>query len=117
MDIASNFQIDDLQQEDRETQTTMSADQQKHQQNLFNALMDMEGDKFQESFINRMVEENQALIDEFEQAKGSVENEELSRWIDNTLPSLKDHLSKAQDLQTKLENGELENNEGGLFDR
>jgi putative membrane protein len=109
-DIASSFQVDLPQVMDVQT------DISDENQGLINDLMDMEGDEFHESFINRMVEEHQTLIDEFEQAKESIDNEELSRWIDNTLPSLKDHLSKAQDLQTKIENGELEDSQG-LFDQ
>ncbi|MBR9998563.1 MAG: DUF4142 domain-containing protein, partial [Cyclobacteriaceae bacterium] len=80
-------------------------------QEEINEFRDIQGDEFHESFISRMIEEHQTLIQKFEKAKSGIDNEQLSNWIDNTLPALKDHLDTAKDLQAKIENGELENAE------
>ena len=78
----------------------------EHQKDL-NELQELEGANFYGSFIERMILEHESLIEDFEKAQVEVENEEVNAWIDDTLPKLKDHLHKAQNLQAKMSAGEL----------
>jgi predicted outer membrane protein len=88
-----------------------SEDISTDRQRTINDIRDTDDGNFNQVLIDRMIMEHENLIGEFEKAKVQVENENLSSWIENTLPSLEDNLKKAYEIQAKLENGELNENE------
>jgi putative membrane protein len=60
----------------------------------------LSGDAFDKAYINDMVEDHEKDIAEFEKAKGEVSNEDLKKFIGETLPVMKHHLEMVKKLRT-----------------
>ena len=56
------------------------------------------GDDFDKSFARAVVEDHQKDIAEFEKEASSGNDPDLKNWASKTLPTLRAHLSEAQDL-------------------
>lgn len=66
-------------------------------------LMKLTGKSFDQAFIKQMVEDHTSLIKKFEdKSKESGVDADLKKFVDDTLPKLRDHLAKANELETKL---------------
>jgi putative membrane protein len=64
-------------------------------------LMKLTGKSFDQAFVKQMVDDHTHLIKEFEEASKRTDMDaDLKKWIDATLPTLRDHLAKAKSLQT-----------------
>lgn len=60
------------------------------------------GQEFDRKFISLMVEGHQKSIQRFEQESRSGRNGAVREFATRTLPTLRDHLSRAQELQQRL---------------
>lgn len=73
----------------------------KHQ-NLIDRMSKQSGTSFDSTYINEMVADHEKDISEFEKARSQVKNEELKKFIDETLPVMKEHLEMVKKMkQTK----------------
>jgi len=64
--------------------------------------MTQTGSAFDKGFIDAQVEDHQKDIAEFEKEAQSGGDPQLKAFAAKTLPTLREHLKQAQDLQTKL---------------
>jgi putative membrane protein len=60
----------------------------------------MSGAAFDTAYVKEMVASHEKTIAMFEAAKGKVGNEDLKKFIDDTLPVIKMHLEMAKKMQT-----------------
>ena len=60
----------------------------------------MSGAAFDTAYAKEMVAAHEKTIASFETAKGKVGNEDLKKFIDDTLPVIKEHLEMAKKMQT-----------------
>ena len=58
------------------------------------------GAAFDVAYVKEMVASHEKTIASFEAAKGKVGNEDLKKFIDETLPVIKEHLEMAKKMQT-----------------
>ena len=65
---------------------------------LMDKLKGMSGQAFDRTYITGMVEDHQKDIEKYQQAMDKVQDEELKQYIETTLPILKDHLARAQQI-------------------
>lgn len=59
----------------------------------------MSGDAFDAAYIKGMVEDHEKTVADFEKASGAVKNADLKKFIDDTLPVIKEHLKMAKEMQ------------------
>jgi putative membrane protein len=57
------------------------------------------GATFDTAYVKEMVADHEKDIAEFEKAKGEVKNEDLKKFIDDTVPVMKEHLEMVKKLQ------------------
>ena len=58
------------------------------------------GAAFDTAYVKEMVASHEKTIASFEAAKGKVGNEDLKKFIDDTLPVIKEHLEMAKKMQS-----------------
>ena len=67
----------------------------KHQA-MITKMSDMSGAAFDNAYVPDMVKDHKKDIAEFEAAQKMVKNEDLKKFIDSTLETMKDHLQKIE---------------------
>ena len=70
----------------------------KHQATI-DKMSKMSGPSFDTAYIKAMVEDHEKDIAEFEKARGQVSNEDLKKFIDETVPVMKEHLEMVKKMQ------------------
>jgi putative membrane protein len=70
----------------------------KHQATI-DKMSKMSGADFDTAYAKAMVEDHEKDIAEFEKARGKVSNEDLKKFIDETVPVMKGHLEMAKKMQ------------------
>ena len=85
-------------QEDFNLPATMMEDQEEK----LDELQEATDEGFDRKYISSQIDMHQQSIERFERMQQNVENQELSQWIDNTLPILRQHLEQAQQIQEQL---------------
>src|SRR5262245_59333851 len=60
------------------------------------------GGEFDREFVNMIVSEHQTAVEMFRDQQSTAQNEDVKKYVEDTLPILEMHLEKAQRLQTKL---------------
>jgi len=73
-----------------------SADQDEHVKHLRDA------SNFDKAFADHMVKSHEKGVDMFTKASKELKNEKLRAFAEKTLPTLKEHLRMAKDLQAKV---------------
>lgn len=71
-------------------------------QNKIDKVNKKTGKDFDKEYMDLMVKDHKTDISEFEDAQRNVKDPALKNWIDNTLPVLRQHLSKAETIQKQL---------------
>jgi putative membrane protein len=71
----------------------------KHQAKI-DKMSKMSGAAFDTAYIKGMVEDHEKTAAEFEKARGQVKNEDLKKFIDDTLPVVKSHLEMVKKMQS-----------------
>lgn len=71
----------------------------KHQATI-DKMSKLSGPSFDTAYIKAMVEDHEKDIAEFEKARGQVNNEDLKKFIDETVPVMKEHLMMVKKMQT-----------------
>ena len=73
----------------------------KHQSRI-DSLSKKTGDAFDTAYITDMISDHEKDIAAFEKARSQVTNEDLKKFIDDTVPVMKHHLEMAKEMkQTK----------------
>jgi putative membrane protein len=70
----------------------------KHQATI-DKLSKMSGESFDKAYVKEMVKDHEKDIAEFEKAQGEVKNEDLKKFISDTVPVMKEHLSMVKEMQ------------------
>ena len=65
-------------------------------------IMKLTGKSFDQAFVKQMIEDHTSTIKMFEDESKAGTDADLKNWVDKTLPTLRDHLKMAQDLQAKI---------------
>ena len=60
------------------------------------------GGEFDREFINMAVSEHQKAVEMFRDQQSTAQNQDVKKYVEDTLPKLEMHLEKAQRLQTKV---------------
>jgi putative membrane protein len=60
------------------------------------------GGELDREFVNMIVSQQQKTIEMFRDQQSTAQNEDLKKYVEDTLPRLEMHLEKAQRLQTKV---------------
>ncbi len=71
----------------------------KHQA-MIDKMSKTSGAAFDSAYIKAMVDDHEKDIAEFEKARGQVSNEDLKKFIDETVPVMKEHLEMVKKMQT-----------------
>jgi putative membrane protein len=70
----------------------------KHQATI-DKFSKMSGDSFDAAYAKEMVRDHKEDIAEFEKAQGEVKNEDLKKFITDTIPVMKEHLQMAEKME------------------
>ena len=60
----------------------------------------MSADSFDAAYVKEMVKDHKNDIAEFERAQNEVKNEDLKKFISDTIPMMKEHLEMAEKIQS-----------------
>lgn len=71
-------------------------------QNLNQRLATLTGKNFDETFLKQVISDHTAMIKLFEDESKVVTDEDLRKWVNDTLPVLRGHLQKAEELEKKI---------------
>lgn len=70
----------------------------KHQA-MIDKFSKMSADSFDAAYAKQMVKDHKTTIADFESAQNEVKNEDLKKFITDTLPTLKEHLEMAEKME------------------
>jgi putative membrane protein len=70
----------------------------KHQATI-DKFSKMSGESFDAAYVKEMVKDHKKDIAEFEKAESEVKNEDLKKFISDTIPVMKEHLEMAQKME------------------
>ena len=59
------------------------------------------GEAFDAAYVKEMIKDHKKDIAEFENAKGEVKNDDLKKFIDDTVPVMKEHLDMVEKIEVK----------------
>jgi putative membrane protein len=65
-------------------------------QGMVDRMNKMSGPAFDKAYVKAMVKDHQMDVAEFEKAEGMVKNEDLKKFISDSVPTMKEHLDKIQ---------------------
>jgi putative membrane protein len=95
---AANEKLKSVAGSNEQLPTTLSAEQQQQ----VSSLESKDGKDFDKAYADTMVQDHQKDVSEFESAQNSAPTQDLRQFASQTLPTLKEHLKLAQQLQTKV---------------
>jgi putative membrane protein len=70
----------------------------KHQA-MIDKMSKLSGEAFDTAYVKAMVTDHEKDIAEFEKARGEVSNDGLKKFIDDTVPVMKEHLEMVKKMQ------------------
>lgn len=74
----------------------------KNHKDMIDKLSTKTGKEFDKEYMDMMVKDHKKDVSEFETAQKNVTDPSLKSWIDKTLPVLRQHLAKAENVQKQL---------------
>lgn len=95
---AANDKLKDIVGSNQQLPVNLSAEEQEQ----VSSLQSKSGDDFDKAYADMMVQDHQKDVSEFENAVNSAPTQELRQFASQTLPTLKEHLKLAQQLQSKV---------------
>ena len=81
--------------------TAPAALDKKHQEQV-DRLSKLGGPEFDKTYMKEMVDEHQRDVDSFEKASKDAKDPALKSFADRTLPTLREHLASAKDIQSRV---------------
>ena len=82
-------------------------------QDLQQKLSSEQGKQFDKDYMSGMVEDHQKDVQEFQDASENLKDPDLKQWAGTMLPKLKQHLQKAQTVDSKLNGSGKSSSSGG----
>jgi putative membrane protein len=79
----------------------MDTGEQNEHNDLRERLSKLSGEEFDREYVKTMVEEHKEAVNELER-KANDENPEVRQWASNTLPTVRQHLERAQQIEKSL---------------
>lgn len=73
------------------------------EQRKFNQFQDNETEGFDEEYIKQMVQDHKKDVEDFEEAAQDLDDPDVKSFASSTLPTLKGHLSMAEQLEEKVD--------------
>lgn len=95
---AANDKLKEIVGSSGQLPVNLSAEQQQQ----VSSLESRSGKDFDKAYADMMVNDHQKDVSEFEDAENSAPTQELRQFASQTLPTLKEHLKLAQQLQSKV---------------
>lgn len=92
---------------------TLPDDMPDDAKQLQSKLSGEQGKQLNKDYMAGMVQDHQQDVQEFQDAAQSVKDPEIKQWVTSTLPTLEKHLSKAQQLDAKVNPGKASSSSGG----
>ncbi len=83
-------------------QITIPSTMDKDHKDMMDKLNNKTGKDFDKEYMDMMVKDHKKDVSDFETAQKNVTDPSLKSWIDKTLPVLKQHLAKAENVQKQL---------------
>jgi putative membrane protein len=83
---------------------TASAEPSAKQKQEHDALAKLSGSEFDTTFLSHMVQDHQEDIAKYTAQAQSGDSTKVTDYAKDTLPTLKEHLAKAQSIESKLSN-------------
>jgi putative membrane protein len=74
----------------------------RKEQELYDRLSKLRGAEFDRAYIDAMVKDHKEDVAHFEAMSRDGSDPDLKAWASKTLPTLKEHLKLAEDIQKKL---------------
>jgi putative membrane protein len=93
---------DDLKNVAQKEGTTLPVDISKEDQDTYDQLSQLHGAQFDKEYAQDMVKDHQKDIADFQKEASSGKNPSLKDFASRTLPTLKNHLRMAQDMEHKV---------------
>ena len=94
----ANEKLKDIVGSNQQLPTNLTAEQQEQVNNL----QSKSGTAFNKAYADTMVQDHQKDVSEFEKASSDAPTAQLRNFASQTLPTLKEHLKLAQQLQSKV---------------
>lgn len=69
-----------------------------------------QGKQLNKDYMDNMVQDHQKDVQEFQDATETLKDSDIKQWATSTLPTLQKHLSKAQQIDAKLNPGKASSN-------
>ena len=73
-----------------------------HEQHEMNEIKNLSGADFDKKYMAEMVEDHKKDVREFEEAAKKDPNSEVGRFAQQTLPTLREHLQMAEDVEKQV---------------
>jgi putative membrane protein len=80
-------------------------------QDLETKLSSESGKQLEKDYMDGMVQDHQKDVQEFKDATGKLQDNDVKQWAEKTLPTLEKHLQKAQQVDSKLNGGKAPSGE------
>lgn len=88
---------------DEEIKVELPAKLDDEHQAKFDKLKGLSGNQFDKTYVQMQVKAHEKAVSLFEAYATAGENDDLKDWAKDTLPTLKEHLEEAQDLNGKVD--------------
>lgn len=88
---------------DEEIKVGLPAKLDDEHQAKFDKLKGLSGNQFDKTYVQMQVKAHEKAVSLFEAYATAGENDDLKDWAKDTLPTLKEHLEEAQDLNGKVD--------------
>ena len=96
---AANEKVKGIAAQRNVTLPTAISDENKSK---FDDLSKKSGSDFDKAYMNAMVKDHQSTLDMFQSAADKVKDTDVKTFINNTIPTVKNHLDSAKAIQKKL---------------
>lgn len=92
---------------------TLPDDMPDDAKQLQSKLSGEQGKQLNKDYMASMVQDHQQDVQEFQDAAQSVKDPDIKQWVTNTLPTLEKHLSKAKQIDAKVNPGKMGSSPSG----
>lgn len=97
---AANEQLKSLAQTKNIQLSDSLSDEHREHVNKFRDMA--KGGDFDKEYVDLMVEDHEEDISKFEEAQEDVKDPELKQWVDNTLPTLRQHKERIDQIKETI---------------
>jgi len=95
-------------------QTTARTGERDEYQDKLEDLSKLSGHDFDKKYIEEMVDDHQEGVKDLENRAENAADPDVKQWAARTLPKMREHLERAKDIQTRLNNADAQ---PGGYDR